>query len=228
LADSQNPTGFMGSFSLEPIIADVRELAGAVQSLTDLKDFADAGYDPGTNKVEGVKLVDTCTTNTDQAGTDNAALASGLAAHDSKLDTAQTDLDTLTGADGATLATAQGNYAPAKAGDQMNLVADQSAATVGTVTDVSNDVGITQAGADKVNGSGGAVIPDIDIGAPPSTPTPQQYRSTVWASLVNKAISDTSGAGEWKIFSASGTLAAKGTITDGSSIFTRSRLGAPS
>lgn len=43
----------------------VTQLAGGAQSLTDLKDFADAGYDPATNKVEGVKLVDTTTTNTD-------------------------------------------------------------------------------------------------------------------------------------------------------------------
>ena len=45
-------------------------------------------------------------------------------ATEAKQDTAQTDLDTLTGADGATLATAQGNYAPAKAGDEMDLVDD--------------------------------------------------------------------------------------------------------
>lgn len=36
-----------------------------VQSVTDFKDFVDAGYDPGTNKVQGVVLTDTCTTNTD-------------------------------------------------------------------------------------------------------------------------------------------------------------------
>jgi len=55
---------------------DTLQLGGSTQSATDLKDFADAGYDPGTNKVEGVKLVDTTTTNTDMRGTDNAALAS--------------------------------------------------------------------------------------------------------------------------------------------------------
>lgn len=44
---------------------DTTQLGGATQSATDLKDFADAGYDPATNKVEGVKLVDTTTTNTD-------------------------------------------------------------------------------------------------------------------------------------------------------------------
>ena len=38
------------------------------------------------------------------------------------LATAQTDLDTITGTDGVTLATAQALYAPAKAGNQMDLV----------------------------------------------------------------------------------------------------------
>jgi hypothetical protein len=53
------------------IKADVLSLGGVVQSLTDLKDFADDGYDPATNKVQGVVLVDTLTTytgNTVQTG----------------------------------------------------------------------------------------------------------------------------------------------------------------
>ena len=54
---------------------DVKKISGDTQSATDLKDFADAGYDPSTNKVQGVLLVDTCTTNSDMRGTDNAALA---------------------------------------------------------------------------------------------------------------------------------------------------------
>ena len=44
---------------------DITQIGGDAQSATDLKDFADAGYDPGTNKVQGVVLVDTTTTNTD-------------------------------------------------------------------------------------------------------------------------------------------------------------------
>jgi len=56
--------------------ADILQIGGDTQSGTDWKDFADAGYDPATNKVEGVKLVDTTTANTDMRGTDNAALAS--------------------------------------------------------------------------------------------------------------------------------------------------------
>lgn len=49
----------------------VTQLAGVAQSLTDLKDFADDGYDPATNKVQGVVLTDTVTTytgNTPQTG----------------------------------------------------------------------------------------------------------------------------------------------------------------
>ena len=44
--------------------------------------------------------------------------------------TAQADLDLLTGVDGATLATLQGNYAPAKAGDEMDLVNAPNATAV--------------------------------------------------------------------------------------------------
>lgn len=59
---------------------DMRMLAGGVQSATDLKDFADDGYDPATNKVEGVKLADTVTTLTNlPAITANWLTASGLA-----------------------------------------------------------------------------------------------------------------------------------------------------
>ncbi len=56
------------------------EIEGDAQSAADLKDFADAGYDPATNKVQGVVLVDTTTANTDMVGTDSAALASVLGA----------------------------------------------------------------------------------------------------------------------------------------------------
>lgn len=57
--------------------ANVTKLGGVVQSLTDLKDFADDGYDPATNKVQGVVLVDTLTTytgNTPQTGDSFARL----------------------------------------------------------------------------------------------------------------------------------------------------------
>jgi len=70
-------------------------------------------------------------------GTDSAATASALTTHDGKLDTAQLDLDTLTGADGATLATTQGNYAP-------NVVVPDAAGVAPTAAEIFTAVLTTQ------------------------------------------------------------------------------------
>lgn len=43
---------------------NVTQIGGVAQSATDLKDFADAGYDPATHKVQGLVLADTVTTCT--------------------------------------------------------------------------------------------------------------------------------------------------------------------
>lgn len=56
---------------------DLTQILGVAQSATDLKDFADDGYDPATNKVQGVVLTDTLTTytgNTVQTGDSFARL----------------------------------------------------------------------------------------------------------------------------------------------------------
>lgn len=52
--------------------SNLHAIQDETQSVTDFKDFVDAGYDPNTNKVQGVVLVDTTTTNTDMVGTDGA------------------------------------------------------------------------------------------------------------------------------------------------------------
>jgi hypothetical protein len=75
---------------------DLIQMGGVTQSGTDLKDFADAGYDPATNKVQGLVLCDLTTTTT----------------------------------------------------------------TATAATDVTNDVGITQAGADKVWGTAARALTD--------------------------------------------------------------------
>ena len=62
--DSQNPTGLVGAFRTAPVPANQIQLGGSAQSSTDLKDFADTGYDPATHKVQGVVLTDTVTTYT--------------------------------------------------------------------------------------------------------------------------------------------------------------------
>lgn len=76
-----NTVQWLGTACATPTVAgvpevDVTHIEGGTQTVSDLKDFADAGYDPATNKVQGVVLVDTCTANTDMRGTDSASLAS--------------------------------------------------------------------------------------------------------------------------------------------------------
>jgi len=71
--------------SADTLQADLTQIGGVAPSATDLKDFADAGYDPATDKVTGVKLcdrttlVDTTTTNTDlvTAAAVNTAVEAG-------------------------------------------------------------------------------------------------------------------------------------------------------
>jgi len=70
---------FAGTDNLE---VDQVQLGGDTQSATDLKDFADAGYDPTTNKVQGVVLADTVTdlTNTPSDSSGVTTLLSRLTA----------------------------------------------------------------------------------------------------------------------------------------------------
>ena len=65
--------------STDLLQTDLTQMGGVAQSATDLKDFADAGYDPATDKVTGVLLTDTCTTNTDlvTAAAVNTAVEAG-------------------------------------------------------------------------------------------------------------------------------------------------------
>ncbi len=52
------------------IASDMKYLNGGAQSAADLKDFADDGYDPTTDKVQGVVLVDTTTDVTNDVSAD--------------------------------------------------------------------------------------------------------------------------------------------------------------
>lgn len=60
--DSKAVVRVLADFTIGPVSANVTQLAGVTQSLTDLKDFADDGYDPSTNKVQGLVLADAVTT----------------------------------------------------------------------------------------------------------------------------------------------------------------------
>ncbi len=60
--------------------ANITQIGGDATSATDLKDFADDGYDPATNKVTGVLLVDTATTLTNTVTLADSATHGGTSA----------------------------------------------------------------------------------------------------------------------------------------------------
>ena len=68
--DSQNPTGFIGSFKTGAIIADTIAVSGDTTAANNLE----ADYD-GTGYAKTNSTIGTCTTNTDMRGTDSALLA---------------------------------------------------------------------------------------------------------------------------------------------------------
>ena len=98
--------------------ADLTQIGGVAQSATDLKDFADTGYDPSTHKVAGVVLTDTCTTNTDLVSAAYVADAVWDEASTGHVDAGKagaqlwTDIDAIL-ADTNELQTNQGDWATA-------------------------------------------------------------------------------------------------------------------
>ena len=81
--------------SFEPLEMDlIPYMDGAAQAATDLKDFADTGYDPATHKVQGVVLVDTVTAVTGLTASNLDATVSSRASQAS-VDTIDGIVDTI-------------------------------------------------------------------------------------------------------------------------------------
>ncbi len=94
-------------FGADVLQVDLAQMGGVAQSATDLKDFADAGYDPLTKKVQGVALVDTVTTLTGHTP-QTANHTAGIAAIPT----------VMRGTDGAALAV---DYTPVRAAKLDNV-----------------------------------------------------------------------------------------------------------
>lgn len=110
-----NTTQWLGTAVATPTVAgvpevDVTHLNGVAQSLLDLKDFADDGYDPATNKVQGLVLADAVTgltaANLDVAVSTRLAAAAYTAPDNASISAILTDTGTDIPATLATLATA--------------------------------------------------------------------------------------------------------------------------
>jgi hypothetical protein len=109
--------------------ADVKLWQSDAQSATDLKDFADTGYDPSSHKVAGVTLVDTLTTytgNTPQTGDAYARIGANGAGLTAVGDTSGTT-------------TLLGRLTNTRAGYLDNLSAGAVALASGVIVTTNND-----------------------------------------------------------------------------------------
>lgn len=138
---------FIADLTLANLPANLVQISGDTQSVTDLKDFADAGYDPSANKVTGVVLVDTLTTytgNTPQTADHTANIAAILVdtgtTLDGKLDTIDNFLDTEIAAIITTLGTPAGASIAADLLTIDNLV-DGLESTIGVAGAGLTDLG---------------------------------------------------------------------------------------
>ena len=105
--------------STDKLEVDLTQMGGVAQSATDLKDFADAGYDPATDKVTGVKLCDQTTLVDSVTLCDQTTLVDGvtlcdqttlvdgvtLCDHTTLVDTTTTNTDMVDVSDLATILT---------------------------------------------------------------------------------------------------------------------------
>ena len=210
----------------------ITTLSGAVVNVDLVDTIATAGAVVVANQVWANDIT------TSEGVTDSAAYAinnadNQSAAAVSALATAQADLDKLTGSDGATLATAQANYAPATAA---------ALSTVSTTIGAAG-AGLTEAGGtgdhltampwnaawdaeveSEVNDAIDTAISELGVGAPTATPTIRTGMMLMYMALRNKAVTQTSGTDALEIYNDAGTIIAKKLLTDDGSDYTAAEM----
>ena len=135
--DSQNPTGFVGSFDTKPVESNITQIGDAAQSATDLKDLADTGYDPVNHKIQSDLIYIHGSALTETAGQ--------LAAAFTKLFDVATPLlvasDVMRGTDSASLAATaltDVTWTDAKAAFLDHSIATVDTVAVGIQTNLDN------------------------------------------------------------------------------------------
>lgn len=188
----------VGSFSIENRFqeVDLVKIGASAQSATDLKDFADDGYDPSTNKVQGVVLTDTTTTVTNQVTANTTAISGDSAAADN-LEAA------LDGTGGVTISAALTGNITGNLSGSVGSVTGAVGSVTGAVGSVTGAVGSVTGAVGSVTGNvGGNVTGSVGSLA-------AQAKSDVNAEVVDALATDTYAEPGQGAPAATTTLAAK-------------------
>lgn len=206
---------------------DTIQIGGTTQSATDLKDFADAGYDPATNKVQGVVLTDTCTTLTDhtaQSGDNYARLGApagaSIAADIAAIEGQTDDI----GAAGAGLTAVPWNSAwdaeaQSECADALNAYDPPTKAEMDSGFAGLNDISAADVNAQVSDVIKTDTISEMSQGAPPGSPTMEQAVNYLYKAWRNKNMTDSSTI---EIYNDAGsTVLFKSNISDDGTDFTK-------
>lgn len=204
----------VGSFSIENRFqeVDVVKLGASAQSATDLKDFADDGYDPSTNKITGVVLADTVTTytgNTPQTG-DAYAIVNSVAHGNAALKTLIDAVDNFVDTEVAAIKTVV-DAIQAKTDNLPTDPADQSA--VAALIDAVDNFVDTEVAAILSDTNAIKAVTDLltaadsePTGVPAADATPlvklawlfMALRNKVTITSTKKTFYDDAGGAEWE------------------------------
>ena len=167
----------------------------------------------------------------------DTAISDASLATSSALSTAQTDLDTLTGADGVTLATSPPNYAPntttpptaAAIRAEVDSNSPQLAAIVADTTEIQTDLakgGRLALSLDSILDGITSARSEPSAGAPPSSASLVQKVDYLYKFLINKK---TQTSDTYKVFNSDGaTVDHQATVSDDGTTATFGEIGAGS
>ena len=205
-------------YSTDKLEVDLTQIGGVAQSATDLKDFADTGYNPTTHYLLGVTTCTTTTTNTD--------LVSAAAVVNEWESQSQVDPT------GFHVNVKEVNGTPQTANDNS---ADINS-ILGDTEDLQIQVGTAGAGLSDLGGMSHAMKTEIndevvDVvktdttsepsqGDPPATPTMEQMQAYLYFKLRNKG--ETTASEDAMYNDAGDTKVMKSTISDNGTTFTKS------
>lgn len=141
MASYTQPTGFLAATFPATVASTTNITAGTITTATNVTTVNGLAAGVITAASIATGAIDADALATDAVTEIQSGLATAAA-----LATAQADLDTITGADGVTLATAQALYAPAKAGNQMDLVNAPNATAITAIqSGLATATGVTSA-----------------------------------------------------------------------------------
>jgi len=126
----------------------------------------------------------------------------------------------VTGAVGSVTGNVGGNVTGSVGSVVGNVGGNVNGNVVGSVASVTADVGITQAGADKVFGSSGAAMAELS-GVPSATPSPRNALMLIFMTLRNKL---TTTASSKAIFNDAGSSITSKALADDGTTYTESKM----